>query len=166
MMKLGEVARVSRGLVTGNSKLFVMSREKARRRGLDRFVRPVIAGAREIRATTEVRDSSDRLVVLLATPRDVETYPALRDYLGDTIPRIGTSGTAPIVATYVGVPHFAANPDGLVVLNSLYRVNPRTTLSPGEIGDLVAKLNVAAAKWPTSRLTSRRSPAEFEALEL
>jgi hypothetical protein len=165
-MKLGEIARVSRGLVTGNTSLFVMTREQAAQHGIDRFVRPVINGAREVKASAVLRDRPDRLVVLLATPGDLETYPELRIYLGGTVPRIGTAAASPIVATYVGMPHFAANPDELVVLNSLYRVTPRRSLSSKETSDLVHRLNAAARGWQSEGGTGRRSPAEFQALEI
>lgn len=166
VMKLGELVRVNRGVATGNAGLFVMSRKLATERHIEAFVRPVISGASEVKAADVIHDHPDRSVVLLATPRDVEAHPALGAYLNGTIPRVGSTGPSPIVATYVGVPHFAANPDELVVLNNLFRVTPRVALRPKELFELVARLNHAARAWKTNVHTNRWTPSEFHVLDV
>lgn len=167
-MKLGEVAHVDRGISTGNRKVFVMTRAEAHARGLEQFVRPVLNSARDFPKTGRavVHDGPGREVVLLASARDVEQHPALKKYLGDVVPRVAIARSAPIAATYTGVPRFVENPDDLVVTNSLYRVTPRQPMSKGEVQTLVERLNAAMAKRPSSRFAERWTPRQMEALEI
>jgi hypothetical protein len=165
-MKLGDIARVSRGIATGDSSVYIMTREQAKDRGLERFVRPVITSAREVPRTGDpvIRDNAGRHVVLIASRHDVDEYAVLSEYLGDRIPRIATVHPSPIAATYVGVPHFVANPDGLIVTNSLYCVRPRQSLSEAEVIELVGRLNTVAANLP--RMAGiRYSPRALEAMD-
>lgn len=167
-MKLGEIAHVDRGISTGNRKLFVMARSEAQARSLEQFVRPVLNSSRDFPKSGRavVRDNPGREVVLLASVHDVEKHTALRDYLGNTVPRIATARTAPIVATYTGSPRFAENPDGLVVTNSLYRVTPRQPMSTLEIQELVKRLNAAMSRRPASLTGERWTPRQMEDLEI
>lgn len=167
-MKLGEIARVARGVVTGNSKLYIMTRSEATQRQLDRFVKPVIGGAAAFPKDGKpiVRDVPDRKVLLIASVREVAEFPALRAYLGDNSPRLATVRIAPIAATYVGVPRFVTNPDGLVITNSLYTVTPRQTMTTKEVLALVERLNAAMEKLPKQRFAERYSPRTLEALEI
>ncbi len=167
-MRLGEIARVARGAVTGNRALFIMTRVRAKEFGLEPFVKPILAGAREIPKSGSpiARDHPDREVILVASRRDVEEHPALRAYLGHVAPRLANVRAAPIAATYVGVPRFVANPDGLVVTNALYTLTPRQNLSPPAILMLVERLNRVTAAWPRLRHAERLSPRQFEALEI
>jgi hypothetical protein len=167
-MKLGEIARVARGIVTGNHKLYVMTREEAKVRDLEQFVKPVLGGSvafPKIGAPI-VRDSPDRHVLLVASARDVNEFPALRAYLGGAAPRVATVRLAPIAATYVGVPRFVANPDGLVITNSLYTVTPRKKMTAEEIVSLVEQLNAAMSKLPKSLSGGRYTPRTLEAIEI
>lgn len=165
-MKLGEIARVARGCVTGNRALFIMSRAEAQERGLERFVKPVLGGSAAFPKTGKpvVHDSPERKVLLIATKRDVEQFSALRAYLGDVQPKLASVKAAPIAATYVGTPRFVSNPDGLVITNSLYTVWPRENLAPKDILAFVEQLNAAMGKLPTTRFASRYTPRELEAL--
>jgi hypothetical protein len=166
-MKLGDIARVSRGIATGDSPVYIMTRDQAKDRRLERFVRPVITSARELPRTGNpvIHDNAGRQVVLIASRHDVEEYADLSEYLGQRIPRIATVHPPPIAATYVGVPHFVANPDGLIVTNSLYCVRPRQALSEDEIITLVGRLNEAAAKLPRT-VGVRYSPRALEAMDI
>jgi hypothetical protein len=167
-MKLGDIARVARGVVTGNAKLFIMTREEAKERHLDAFVRPILGGARDLPSGADhvVRDGPDRRVILLASSRDLEEYPILQAYLAGTKPRLTRAAGAPIAATYVGQPRFYANPDGLIVTNALYTVTPRQKLDDKEIRALVDQLNAATENLPKSRFVDRYSPRTLEALEI
>ncbi len=167
-MKLGEIAHVSRGIVTGDRKVFVMTRDDAKERGIEAFVHPIVDGAREIpnSAHPVISSNSSRLVVLLATPNDVATIPALKAYLGDRTPKVSSFKPSPIVVTYVGAPRFAENPENLVVLNSLYCVRPKKQLTPKELTELVQRLNTMSARLPVDRLASRRSPSDFDAFDI
>lgn len=167
-MKLGDIARVSRGIVTGDRKTFVMTRDEARARGVENFVHPIIDGARDMPSAEHavIVNTTSRLVVLLATPNDVATTPALKEYLREKLPKVSSFKPSPIVATYVGPPRFAENPENLVVLNSLYCVRPKRQLSAKELAELVRRLNAASARLPANRFASRRSPSDFNALEI
>lgn len=167
-MKLGDVATVSRGITTGNRKLFVMTRPEARSRGLEKYVRPIVHSARELsqRGNAVVTDHPERLVVVIASVRDYEQDTALRKYLGDEPPRVRSGGSAPIAATYVGTPRFAENPDDLVVMNSLYRISPRQPMTREQIQKLVERLNHATSKLAQRRFAERWTPRQMEALEI
>ena len=167
-MKLGEIARVARGVVTGNRALFVMSRARARELGIEKFVKPVMGGARDLPATAPfvVHDNPARDVILLASRRDVEQHAELRMYLGAREPKLVSVKPAPIAATYVGIPRFIYNPDGLVITNSLYTVTPRQNLSEKETLQLIERLNGTTAKWPKTQFAQRLTPRQFEALDL
>jgi len=85
MKRLGEVARVSRGVVTGNSALFIMTRDQAKGRGIEAFTKPVLGGSRAFpkNGPPVIRDNLMNDVVIVASRRDVDDYPKLKDYLGD-----------------------------------------------------------------------------------
>jgi hypothetical protein len=167
-VKLGEIARVARGVVTGNRALYIMTREEAKERGLERFVKPVLGGSGAFPKSGKpvVRDIPTRQVLLVASTRDVAEFPTLRDYLGDVSPKVATVRIAPIAATYVGVPRFVANPDGMVITNSLYTVTPREEMSAKEIVVLVERLNAATARLPTPSSAARYTPRTLESLEI
>ena len=167
-MKLGQIARVARGVVTGNRQLYIMMREQAKKRGLERFTKPVLGGSTAFPKAGDavVHDTPERLVMLVASSRDVEEFATLRDYLAGASPKVATVRPAPIAASYVGIPRFVANPDGLVITNSLFTVTPRETLTPQEIVALVDRLNAAAAKLPKERYSSRYTPRSLEQMEV
>ena len=167
-MKLGEIARVARGIVTGNRSLYIMTRAEAKERGLEQFVKPVLGGATAFPKSGKpvVRDSPDRLVLVIATTRDVDDFPALRAHFGETSPKVASVRVAPIAATYVGVPRFVSNPDGLVITNSLYTVTPRKSMNQKDIAALVDRLNVAMARLPKKGYAGRYTPKSLEALEI
>jgi hypothetical protein len=167
-MKLGEIARVARGIVTGNRKLYIMTREEAKERDVEQFVKPVLGGSTAFPKTGKpvVRDSPDRHVLLVTSARDVNEFPALRAYLGDVAPKVASVRIAPIAATYVGVPRFVANPDGLVITNSLYTVTPRKKMTAKEIVALVEQLNAAMSKLPRALFGGRYTPRTLEAIEI
>ncbi len=163
LMTLGDVARVHRGAVTGGNRYFVMSRREAEERGLAKYVRPVLASADEVFKSDGVLMASSAEKVVLAPPRSVdlnlEDSEPLRRYLHEG-ERLGVpSGYVcshrnpwwfiafkeppPIVATYMArqQPMFAANPDGVLILNVLHGVYPRQRLSSLEVRKLVSALN-------------------------
>lgn len=166
-MTLGEIARVTRGVVTGNKALFIMSRTEAAERGLGAFVRPLMGGVASFPKDGKpvVRDSPDRKVILIASSHDLLSHEALRAYLGDVKPRLTNIRPAPIAVTYVGIPRFVANPDGLVVTNSLYTLTPRSNLSFKEVLALVERLNTATSTWKKPRYAHRYTPRELESID-
>lgn len=167
-MTVGELVRVARGVSTGNKALYTMTRAEAKERGLEAFVKPLLGGARELpeEGKAVVHDHADRMVVLMASRRDVDQHPALAAYLGNAEPKFSQVQPAPIAATYVGIPRFVANPDGLIITNSLYTATPRKNLNAKEIAALVERLNNAAAKLPKPRFAARYSPRALEALSV
>lgn len=167
-MTLGEIARVARGVVTGDRALFVMSRARAQELGIENFVKPVMGGARDLptKSPFVVHDNPGRDVVLLASRRDVEQHPKLRAYLAGREPRLTSVKPAPIAATYVGIPRFVFNPDGLVVTNALYTITPRQNLSVQETLQLVERLNRSMVGRQKGRFAERLTPRQFDALQL
>jgi hypothetical protein len=165
-MKLGEVIRVARGVVTGNATLFIMTRAEAQRRGIETFVRPILAGKREFPETgpSIVRDSPGRKVMLVASRRDVEQNANLAVYLAGVEPRLSAVRPAPMAVTYVGQPRFVANPDGLLITNALYTATPRQNMTPKEILDLVEQLNLAITSRAKPGPAKRFSPRTLEEL--
>ena len=168
-LRLGEIARVSRGLSTGNALLYIMTREKAKTHKLLSFVRPIITSAREFPITGPaiVQDNPKVKVILLTNTNEINANPALQNYLGTAPPcRLSSSSTdaAPILATYVGIPRFVANPDSLLVNNSLYKVKPFKEMDPEEIRLLVDSLNLAVANLPKQRYAERWTPTQVESL--
>jgi hypothetical protein len=167
-MKLGEVARVARGVVTGNRGIFIMSRDRARELGIEAFVKPILGGVRDFpRGTSQVaHDDEGRKVILIASVRDVEEHSKLKAYLGDQRPKVASVRIAPIAATYVGVPRFVLNPDGLVITNALYSVTPRQNLTEKETLRLVERLNRAMLNMQKPRYAARLTPRQFDAIEI
>ncbi len=160
---LGSVARVHRGAVTGANGYFVMTRERAQELGLPNCVRPVLTGAEEIlRSGGMVRDNPQRMVLLCPPPLE-----QLADSDRDALLRYIASGEErgvhrtyvashrspwwrpqvkeppPIVATYMArqAPAFALNPDGLLILNVVHGLYPRSPLDEAQLADLVHTLN-------------------------
>lgn len=167
-LNLGGYARVSRGITTGNKKLFVMTLAGAKKRGVERFVRPILDGSASVprHAPFNVIQSEQRHVVILATPEDVASNKALSDYLRGVKPRVAAFEAAPIVATFVGIPRFAANLDDFVVPNTLYCIRPREKWSHAEILASVELLNAAAKHAFGARSALRLSPSELAAMEI
>jgi hypothetical protein len=167
-MKLGEIARVARGVVTGNRNVFIMTRARSHELGIEAFVKSILGGARDFPTgdSQEARDDESRNVVLLASRRDVEQHPKLKAYLGELEPKLASVRIAPIAATYVGIPRFVHNPDGLVITNALYTVTPRQNLSEKETLQLVHRLNSAMQKRKKTRFAERLNPRQFDLIEL
>ena len=163
---LRQVARVHRGLVTGANRYFVLARPEARALGLERWCRPVISSAREIfEARGEIRSTPARKL-LLEVPADIDRscFPELDAYLrrGEqaddgrepiatryvTSRRhpwwfLGPPTAPPLVVTYMArqAPAFAANPDGLALINIAHGIYPRAPLSADRLRDVAAALN-------------------------
>jgi hypothetical protein len=83
LVPLGSVARVHRGVVTGANDLFVLTREQARRHGIERWCRPAITSAREIFESGGVLRDGPQRRLLLELPRgfDRTAEPAVDAYL-------------------------------------------------------------------------------------
>jgi hypothetical protein len=145
-----------------------MTRVQAKERGIEAFVKPILGSARNLPKgdLPTVHDDPKREVVLVASRRDVEGHAKLRAYLGDAVPRIANVRSTPIAVTYVGVPRFVANPNGLVVTNALFTATPRQSMTPKEVLALVKQLNAAMSRLPKARFAERRSPRAIEAIDL
>ena len=148
-----------------------MTREKATEHNLLLFVKPVITSVRDLPQIGEsvVKDVPALKVILRPSIHEINAHPEIRRYLGTAIPKAAVprpSTLAPIVATYVGIPRFVANPDGLIVTNALYKVIPRREMSQGETRSLVDRLNLAVANLPKPRYAERWTPKQMESLVL
>lgn len=167
-MTVGDMVRIARGISTGNSSLYIMTRAEAKDRGIELFVKPLLGGAMTLPKDGQpvVRDHPDRKVVLMTSRRDVERHPAVAAYLGDAEPKFSQVQPAPIAVTYVGIPRFVANPDGLIITNSLFTATPRQNLGEKEILALVKKLNASTSNMQKGRFAQRYNPREMEALTI
>lgn len=188
LVPLGTLVRVSRGIATGANEFFLLNREEARRRGLTRWVRPVISRAEEIFASLgTIRDSDDRKM-LLDLPGDLDldnlSHQSVRDYLAEGeslgIPkrylcshrrpwwRLGAGAAPPIVATYMArqAPGFALNVDGLALVNVVHGLYPRTALTSSEMRALVTFLNEQRPSYRGAGRTYQGGLEKFEPREM
>ncbi|MBR3317432.1 MAG: methyltransferase domain-containing protein [Atopobiaceae bacterium] len=159
-VRLGDIARVHRGVVTGKNSFWV------RRPGevSEQLSVPVVAHARELAgADPACRDvaSLSRLVTL---PDDISSLPAelhaeanaiIRDGLHDGVDRgfvashrrhwwsIKAPKAPAIMMTYMArhAPTFVVNVDGLGMLNVVHGIYPTVHLSDGAIRNLAEYLN-------------------------
>jgi methylase of polypeptide subunit release factors len=165
-IRLGDVARVHRGAVTGCNDFFVIRHGEAAERGLLKYVRPVLTSAVDVlESKGEIRSTALRYVVL-APPKDIDLTSrdaeALVAYLAEGERRgvpdryvcshrkpwwyVGFSAKpAPIVATYMArqPPTFAANPDGVLILNVLHGIFPNRHLQRRDVMRFVDALNAS-----------------------
>jgi adenine-specific DNA-methyltransferase len=187
-IRLGDLARVHRGTVTGQNDFFAMTRAQAEERGLTRWARPAITSAAEIMISGgALLDSRERRVVIdLPADLDRTAHPAADVYLrageADGVPdryvcshrrpwwRLGLGEPPPIVATYMArqAPVFALNPDRLVLLNIGHGIWPKDGVDPRE---LVERLTMARQSFAGAGRTyhgglEKFEPGEMEALIL
>ncbi len=163
LIRLGEIASVHRGAVTGANHFFAMSKTRAMQLGLMPFVKPVIASAQEVLGSRGTIRAADVENVVLDLPRDLDlghkssepvlTYLKMGEaasvHNGYICSRrrpwwsIGFREAPPIVATYMArqAPAFALNPEGIRILNIAHGIFPRKQLSQRELTRLVERLN-------------------------
>ena len=159
-VRLGDFARVHRGVVTGCNKFWV------RRPGevSDALSIPVVAHARELQGDVPVIRDIGRLSRLVTLP---ESFEELDDSLRDEAKRIVASGKAQgvdegyvarhrrcwwsvkppaapsILMTYMArhAPTFVVNTDGIPMLNVVHGIYPEVELSDRAVTKLVDYLN-------------------------
>lgn len=189
---LGEIARVSRGAVTGANSFFVLRRAEAETLQLDKWCVPVLAAAEEVFRDPGLVRATPHHRLLLDPARDLDLRTAdatpLRRYL-----RMGErdgvtdryvcrhrnpwwhvgAKRPPIVATYMArqAPAFALNPDGLAILNVLHGLFPRIDLDEEQLTGLVGYLNANRDTFRGAGRTyqgglEKFEPREMEALEV
>jgi adenine-specific DNA-methyltransferase len=191
IIRLGDLVRVHRGLVTGANDFFILTRDRAQELSIQHWCRPVISGAEEVLASGGVVRDSPQRKLLLTIPRDVDRSahpeldaylrrgeaptgdrPAIRDryiarhrrpwwYLGDATP-------PPVVATYMArqPPFFARNPDRLAVVNIAHGLYPRRQMSEAQLGALVDTLNGGREHFRGSGRTYHGGLEKFEPREM
>lgn len=192
---LGSIVRVSRGQVTGANAFFVMSAERAKELGVERWCKPAIASALEVLSCGgTIRNHAARMLVL-DPPADIDRsrHPALDRYLRTGERRTGSTpaicdryvararspwwavraSAPPIVATYMArqAPFFALNPDALVTLNVVHGLWPREPMNDDALRALVESLNRRRASFVGRGRTyhgglEKFEPREMEALPL
>lgn len=185
-VKLGTIARVHRGSVTGANAFFTMSPERARELGLERWCRPVISSAKQILDSDGVVRAADVERVLLCLPRDARPaeHPPVAAYLEDGVEQgvdqryvpahrkpwwsVNPKPPPPIVASYMArqPPRFALNPDGLVPLNIAHGIYPRAELCAAELVQLVAELNASRDRFAGEGRTYHGGLEKFEPREM
>ncbi len=163
LVRLGDIARVHRGAVTGANHFFVMPKTEAVDLGLVPFVRPVVTSAQQILVSGGIVRAQDLEEVAVAPPRDVDLASPeaglLKSYLEYGERKgvqkgyicshrkpwwyVGFREPPPIIATYMArqAPAFALNPDGALILNVLHGVYPRRRLTKAQLEELALTLN-------------------------
>jgi len=188
---LSDIARVHRGVVTGNNRFFVLERARAKSLGIMEHCRPAVTSARQIlSAGGVVRERDTTCVVLdLHADLDIDSHPELRAYLesGQELQvdrgyvashrkpwwRIGIGKPAPIIASYMArqAPVFALNPDGLALINIAHGIFPHKAVAKKGLKALVHVLNSSRDRYRGSGRTyhgglEKFEPGEMEALPI
>lgn len=188
MVPLGSLLRVSRGVATGANRFFIMTHEEAVHRGLASFARPVLTVAQEVLSSPGEVHNGPMRQVLIDLPPDLDlTDPEMepvRRYIaeGEQLGihqrylcahrrpwwslRVGSP--PPIVATYMArqAPAFALNPDGLVLVNVVHGLYPRTNLPEPELAALVNYLNKSRDQFRGAGRTYQGGLEKFEPREM
>lgn len=191
LVLLGDIARVHRGVVTGSNAFFILTRDRAREAGIERWCRPVVTKAQEILSCGGVlRDGPERRLVL-DVPGDIDrsAYPELDAYLrlgeqsrGGNRPvsegyicrhrrpwwRLGIAASPPIIVSYMArqAPAFALNPDGLALINIAHGLYPRRALDSEQLAALANCLNGARDSFRGAGRTYHGGMEKFEPGEL
>lgn len=165
-VRLGELARVHRGIATGANEFFVMDRAEAKTRGLEACAKPVITAGRQI-LDADGPILAARCKVLIVLPKELDSLPpkigaCARRYLtegeAEGVPGrylcrkrspwwwLGNAEPPPIVASYMArrPPAFAVNREELLILNIAHGIFPREPLSRKQVTALVDMLNRCA----------------------
>jgi hypothetical protein len=188
LVRLGDLARVHRGVATGANRFFVMRPEEARQLGLAAFARPVVSAAQQIIDSAGSMAPADYDVLVLL-PRDVDGLPeprrqAARRFIErgerEGIPQrylcrhrapwwwLGEPRPAPIIASYMArrPPAFALNPQGLLILNIAHGIHPRQDLPRPRLEALAASLNQSACHFAGNGRRYQGGLEKFEPREM
>lgn len=162
LVRLGDIARVSRGTATGANSFFVISNDEASTRGLIAYTIPVLTSAKEVFEARGIIRADTIKHRMLAPSADIDLasgkHEILRSYL-----EYGKKLQVPdrylcrhralwwrvevkrpqIVATYMArqAPAFALNPGRVAILNVIHGIFPKVSLDDEEIRGLVGYLN-------------------------
>lgn len=160
-VRLGEIARVHRGIVTGANRFWVREPDD---RLPDELTIPVIAHARELQTGTDSIRNNPSLTRLICLPSDFGALDSRVKAVADGLVASGQAlgidkgyvasrrrhwwsipipEAAPILLTYMArkSPTFVLNPDGLRYLNVVHGIYPKFGLSQRALMNLVRHLN-------------------------
>lgn len=187
LVRLGELVRVSRGVVTGHNAFFVLRPSSAAALGLEPWTTPVLSDAHEVLKASGVVRRTDSTRLLLAPPRtidlDAPSCEPLRRYLAQGL-RLGVperyicSHRRPwwyvgakhpaVVATYMArqPPAFALNPCRMAILNVLHGFYPRVDMDDEQLAGLVGYLNAHRAMLRGHGRTYQGGLEKFEPREM
>ncbi|MBI2492546.1 MAG: hypothetical protein HYV94_10690 [Candidatus Rokubacteria bacterium] len=157
-MPLGSYAHVHRGVATGANDFFILSRDEARIRGLERHTRPCLVRAAEVITAGGVVRAGKLDHVLLDTgigANDAALHAYVKEgqrrgahqrYLcSHRKPwwRVGGSPPPPIVATYMArqAPVFAVNPERCQIVNVFHGIHFREAVDESIVWALTDWLN-------------------------
>lgn len=161
-IELGEIARVSRGQVTGNNAAWIDGPHS--KCVPDRFKVPCVTKAKELIAAGSTLSDASKLRRLVNLPADLSVLSAserrsLQPFLewcrAEGVPdgyvarhrrawhAIGLYEPAPILCTYMArrAPVFVRNLAGARHINIAHGIYPRQRMSEAELIDLVERLN-------------------------
>ena len=166
LMRLGEFARVHRGIATGANDFFVMELGQARALGLQDFARPAVTAAKQIIHSGGRLDGRGCKVLILL-PKSLAGLSPVQRRAVDAYLEQGTQQGVPqrylcrhrspwwylgepnppqIIASYMArrPPAFALNPQGLLILNIAHGIFPHHRAEDGTLAQLVGMLNAQA----------------------
>jgi hypothetical protein len=189
--RLGDVAKVHRGVATGANDYFVLKKPDAQQLGIDAWCVPVISSGKEIiESGGIIRDCPERKVILavLSNP-DRGSDEKLEEYLRAGERRhngqpavcerylarhrrpwwnLGIPKPPPIVATYMArqPPSFAYNADQLLITNIALGIYPEFRMSESELLELVTQLNRRRQEFAGLGRTYQGGLEKFEPKEM
>ncbi|MBI3973965.1 MAG: hypothetical protein HY332_22025 [Chloroflexi bacterium] len=186
-VRLRQVARVHRGVVTGANDFFILTPEQAHEHGVAEWCRPAITRGEEVLESNGIVRAGPGRRLLLDLPRDIDrrAHPRLDAYLrkggiaeAGKVPitqryiasrrrpwwYLGTLPAPPIVVSYMArqAPVFALNPDRLAVVNIAHGLYPTKPLTEDQLAALVEYLNRVRDSFRGSGRTYHGGLEKFE----
>lgn len=178
---LGDLFRISRGIVTGNNKYFVLPADDRQAKAMGDRAVPVVARAADIPRSAVVEPGTLKKRLLLLDGQKDAGYISIGEKTGVREGFIASCRTpwyaikpkpAPILATYMrrGRPRFALNPGRCPNLNTVHGLYPKTDISEETMRRVVAYLNNGELYGDTGRVYQggliKYEPKEMERIEI
>lgn len=152
LVRLGDLFRVSRGVVTGDNAYFVVRDDDELATSMGARAVPVVARATDVPKTGRIEARTLRKRLLQLDGQEDADYLRLGHERGVDQRYVCshrnpwyqvTFKPAPVLATYMrrGRPRFALNPDACANLNTVHGLHPKRELSANQLVRIVKYLN-------------------------
>lgn len=178
---LGDLFRISRGIVTGNNGFFVLPSNDEQAKAMKKRAVPVVARATDIPPSAAIDSKTLKKRLLLLDEKKDAAYIAEGESKGVHKGFVAShrnpwyaikSKPAPILATYMrrGRPRFALNPGGCPNLNTVHGLYPKVDLDEEAMLRIVDYLNAGELYGDTGRIYQgglvKYEPKEMERIEI